>query len=150
MPEGIPSEYPIEVNWEGEMRYRGGRAGGEMLLLDGSGQAAPSPVQGLLVSLASCSAIDVVDILSKRRTPPTDLSVLVEFSRAPHSPRRLTAVHLRFRLRTASTREHIQRAIELSLEKYCSVATSLAPDIQLSWDIELEAAEEDASVAAER
>lgn len=137
MPEGVPSEYPIEVIWEGEKRYRGGPAGGPYLTVDGERQVAPSPVDTLLIAVASCSAIDVVEILTKRRTPPGSLSVRVEFSRAPTPPRRLTDARLVYTVETASEREHVERAVQLSFEKYCSVSTSLAPDTRLSWAVEL-------------
>jgi len=137
MPEGVRSEYPIDVVWEGGMRYRGGKPGSAPLLLDGEREAAPSPVDAVLVALASCSAIDVVEILTKRRTPPSSLSVKVEFSRAPQPPRRITQAHLHFRVATASERTHVERAVQLSFEKYCSVATSLAPDTELSWEVEM-------------
>lgn len=148
MTEGVPSKHAIEVVWDGKMRYLGRRPGGAALLLDGDGKAAPSPVDALLIALASCSAIDVVDILRKRRTPPSHLSVNVEFSRAPMPPRRLTAIHLHFRIRTAAERQHVERAVKLSFERYCSVAGSLAPDIHLSWEIEIEPAEGEVSPAA--
>ncbi len=141
MSEGVPSEYPIQVVWEGGKRYRGGPPGAPSLLVDGERQAAPSPVDALLVALGSCSAIDVVEILAKRRTPASSLSVRVEFSRAAHPPRRLTDARLVFTVATASGREHVERAVALSFEKYCSVASSLAPDTRLSWEVELEAAE---------
>jgi putative redox protein len=137
MPEGVPSEYPIEVVWEGGMRYRGGPPGGPTMLVDGEKGAAPSPVDALLVAIASCSAIDVVDYLEKRRTPPSSCSVSVSFSRAPNPPRRLTDLHLTFRVAADTTKEHADRAAELSFDKYCSVATSLAPDIRLGWTVEL-------------
>lgn len=137
MPEGVPAQYPIEVTWEGGMRWRGGPAGGPTLLVDGDRQAAPSPVDALVISLASCSAIDVVDYLEKRRTPPTFASVSVRFSRAPDHPRRLTDLHLTYRVATDAPREHVERAVQLSFDKYCSVASSLAPDIRTGWDIEI-------------
>ncbi|HEX8320613.1 OsmC family protein [Longimicrobium sp.] len=137
MPEGVPAEYPIEVVWEGGMRYRGGRAGGATLTVDGDAQAAPSPVDALVIALASCSAIDVVDYLEKRRTPASSLSVSVRFSRAPNPPRRLTEAVLTYRLASDSPREHVERAVQLSFEKYCSVAGSLAPDTRLDYEIEL-------------
>lgn len=138
MPQGAPSPYPIEVVWEGGMRYRGGPEGGPALVLDGSREAAPSPVDALVAAVASCSAIDVVEVLNKRRTPPTALRVRVEFSRAPEPPRRLTDARLVFTVATASERHHVERAVELSFEKYCSVSASLAPDTRLSWEVELE------------
>ncbi len=137
MPEGVPVAEPIEVVWEGGMRYRGGTAGGATMVLDGERKAAPSPVDSLLVALASCSAIDVVEILEKRRTPPTSLSVSVRFSRAPKPPRRLTDVHLVFSVATASERAHVERAVELSFQTYCSVAHSIAADTRVTWELDL-------------
>lgn len=140
IPGDFSESYQIEVEWAGERRYRGGPTGAPPLLLDGNRQAAPSPVDSLLVALASCSAIDVVDILEKRRTPSTSLRIAVRFSRAPTPPRRLTEVRLRYHVATSSERNHVERAVELSFEKYCSVATSLAPDVRISWEVELEPA----------
>jgi putative redox protein len=137
MPEGVAVEYPVEVVWEGGRRYRGGPAGGPTHLVDGNREQAPSPVDSLVVALASCSAIDVVDILEKRRTPAASLSVSVRFSRAPSPPRRLTDAHLTFTVSTESERTHVERAIELSMEKYCSVANSLATDTRLTWELVL-------------
>lgn len=137
MPEGVPVEYPIEVEWEGGMRWRGGAADGPGLLVDGQRQAAPSPVDALVVAIASCSAIDVVDYLEKRRTPPTAASVSVRFSRAADHPRRLTDVHLTYRVSTDSPREHVERAVQLSYDKYCSVMASLARDTRIDWAIEI-------------
>ncbi|CAN5803056.1 OsmC family protein [soil metagenome] len=137
MGEGIASDYAIDVVWEGGMRYQGGPSGGAMMLLDGERQVAPSPVDAVLVALASCSAIDLVEILNKRRTPPTDVRVVVEFSRAAESPKRVTRVLLHFQVTAASERVHVERAIALSFEKYCSVSASFAPDTAIRWDLEL-------------
>lgn len=137
MPQGVPAEYTIDVRWEGGMTYRGGPAGGPTHLVDGRREAAPSPVDALLVSLAACSAIDVVDILEKRRTPARSLDVSVQFSRAPEPPRRLTDVHLTFRIATASERPHVERALELSFQKYCSVSATYAPDTRIEWTLDL-------------
>jgi putative redox protein len=94
----------------------------------------------VVVALASCTAIDVVDILEKRRTPPDSLSLSVRFSRAEHPPRRITQAHLTYTVATASERPHVERAIQLSFDRYCSVAHSLAPDTELTWDLVLTAA----------
>jgi putative redox protein len=137
MLEGVRSPHPVDVVWEGGKRFRGGLPGGPTVVMDGDRKAGPSPVDSLLVSLATCSGIDVVEILEKRRTPPASLSVHLEFSRAPTPPRRLTEVVAVFRVRTASERHHVERAIELSFQKYCSVTNSLAPDIALTWLLEI-------------
>jgi putative redox protein len=137
MPEGVQVEYPVEVRWEGGMRWRGGPAGGPSLLLDGRREEAPSPVDALVLSMAACAGIDVVDYLEKRRTPPTTASVSVRFSRAPSPPRRVTQAHLVFRVATEAPREHVERAVELSMEKYCSVSATCAPDTEITWGVEL-------------
>jgi putative redox protein len=131
-------EVTLEVEWEGGKRYRGRRPDGPALLLDGAREAAPGPVDAVLVALAACSAIDVVEILEKRRTPPTSLRIRVDASRADGTPRRLTSVRLTYRVATASEAHHVERAVALSLEKYCSVAASLAPDIPITAAVEVE------------
>lgn len=140
MPEGVPAEYAIDVVWEGGMRYRGGPEGGPTHLVDGSREAAPSPVDAMLVSLAACSAIDVVEVLEKRRTPPRAVSVRVSFSRAPTPPRRITRAHLVYRIAADSERTHVERGVQLSFDKYCSVAHTFAPDTEMTWEVELEPA----------
>jgi putative redox protein len=137
MPEGVLVEYPVEVVWEGGMRYRGGRAGGPQVVLDGDSEAGPTPPDVLVTALAACSAIDVAEYLEKRRTPPASLAVSVRFSRAPKPPRRVTEAHLTFRVATDSPREHVERAVQLSFDRYCSVAASLAPDTVLAFTVEL-------------
>jgi putative redox protein len=137
MPEGVPVEYPVEVVWEGGMRYRGGRAGGPQVVMDGDSEAGPTPPDALVTALATCSAIDVVDYLEKRRTPAASLAVSVRFSRAPRPPRRVTEAHLTFRVATDSPREHVERAVQLSFDRYCSVAASLAADTVLGFTVVL-------------
>lgn len=137
MVEGVRSDHSIEVIWEGDRRYRGGIPGGASLVMDGERKVGPSPVDSLLISLGSCSAIDVVEILAKRRTPVSSLSVRLDFTRALYPPRRLLEVQVHFTVATASEVYHVERAIELSFGKYCSVAASLAPDVLLSWSVEV-------------
>ena len=62
----------------------------------------------------------------------------MEFARAERPPRRVTAAKLLFTVATASEASHVQRAADLSFEKYCSVSTSLAPEVELSWEVEVE------------
>jgi putative redox protein len=127
----------VDVAWEGGMRYRGGRPDGPTLVVDGERGVAPSPVEALVISLGACSAIDVVEVLNKRRTPPSEVRVEVEYVRAPSPPRRLLELKLRYLVATASAREHVERAVALSFETYCSVARSLDPQIVVTWEVEM-------------
>ena len=133
MAGAVKSEYPIEVAWAGGETFQGGRPGKPTMTVDGAAAAGPSPVDGLLVSLAACSAIDVIEILGKRRTPVTALNVSVEFARAPSPPRRILEATLNFTLSVDSDVHHVERAIELSIRKYCSVAGTFAPDTRIGW-----------------
>lgn len=139
MTEGVWVDYSMEVAWEGGQRFRGGRPGGPTLRVDGEREAAPGPVDAVIVALVACSGIDVVEILNKRRTPATRLDVQARFARAAQAPRRITAVRLYFRVATDSAAHHVERAVELSVQKYCSVVHSLKEDIDLSWEVEVEA-----------
>ena len=65
MPEGVPAKDPIEVRWEGGMRWRGGPEGGPTLLMDGEKQAAPSPVDALVASTPDAVAAGLTARLGK-------------------------------------------------------------------------------------
>jgi putative redox protein len=118
-----------EVTWRGERLFDAGPAG-RTHRIDANATEAPGPVETLLSSLATCSSVDVIDILAKRRTPIERLTVRVAAERRPETPRRVRHIEIEYDIAgTGIEREHAERAIQLSFEKYCSVAASLAPDI---------------------
>ena len=130
----------VVLRWDGEQRFEGSRLGSnQSIRIDGTSATGPSPVDTLLCALASCAAIDAVEILAKRRTPVDGLTVEVHGQRADTTPARLTAVVLEFRMRGAGIeRVHAERAIELSVTKYCSVRDSLDPNMPVTWTLQLE------------
>ena len=124
----------VAVRWAGGQAFDSGRPDGPTLRVDGTGASAQSPVDLILTALASCAAIDVVEILAKRRTPVEQLEIDVTGVRVDTTPRRLRHVTLEFRLDGAGIeRVHAERAIGLSIEKYCSVRDSLAREIGIEW-----------------
>ncbi len=128
----------VSVRWAGDRRYDVEREGAPIAHLDGRGVAGPGPVDTLLGALAACTSIDVVDILEKRRTPLESLEVEVVGDRALAVPARLTHIRLRYVMRGAGVeRAHAERAVELSITKYCSVRDSLDPALPIEWEIEL-------------
>ncbi|MEY3726254.1 MAG: hypothetical protein RI971_831 [Chloroflexota bacterium] len=129
----------VTVRWDGAHRFDGGRPGSAATIrLDASGETGPSPVDALLGALASCTGVDIVDILEKRRTPVTSLDIAVTGQRADATPARLTAIALRYRIGGAGIeRAHAERAIELAVTKYCSVRDSLDPAMRITWTLEL-------------
>ncbi|MCG6988151.1 MAG: OsmC family protein [Gemmatimonadetes bacterium] len=137
----MSSSSPLRVGlrWTGkDLRFVGGTEGGPEIVLESGGKDAPSPTALLLISLAGCMGVDVVDILGKSRVPVQSLEVSVEGDRAPEFPRRFTAIRLVYRLRGPEP-EHqarLERAIDLSRDKYCSVLHTLRPDLPLDIRIE--------------
>jgi putative redox protein len=128
----------VRVAWAGEHRFDAGRPGGSTLRLDASGATGQSPVDAVLSALAACTAVDVVDILEKRRTPLDDLAIDVTADRATTIPRRLERVRLAYSLTGRGVeRVHAERAVELAITKYCSVRDSLAPDIAIEYEVEV-------------
>lgn len=125
----------VEVSWDGGQAFRGGVAGGPQAVHDGHGLEGPSPPEQLLLAAASCSGIDVVLILEKMRATLATLRIEVAGERRAEAPRRFTAIHFRFLATGEGVDEaKLRRAIDLSLEKYCSVVQSLAPDIRITYD----------------
>ena len=128
----------IVVRWAGEGKFDAGREGGPTIRLDSSAKTGPSPVDGLLAALGSCTAVDVVDILAKRRTPAESLSIDVRAERTDQIPRRVLRATLNYSISGAGIeRVHAERAIELAVTKYCSVRDSLREDIAVAWTLEL-------------
>jgi putative redox protein len=129
---GVPARKPshVRATWLGEHLFDAGRPDGPLARIDGESITAQSPPDLLLSALATCSGIDVVDIMAKRRTPVAKLTVDVEGERREHQPRRFERLLLTFRIDGEGIdRIHAERAVLLAFEKYCTVAASLAPDI---------------------
>ncbi len=119
-----------------QLLFEGSAPGRPAIVVDGDGVAATSPVELLLLAAATCSASDVVVILRKQRVALQALEVRVRGTRRDEEPRRYTALHFVFTVSGDGVDEaKARRAIDLSLEKYCSVVASLAPDIHLTYDL---------------
>lgn len=124
------------MRWRDQLLFEGGAPGKPAILVDGDGAAATSPVELLLLAAATCSAVDVVLILRKQRVTLRALEILVRGTRREAEPRRYTALHFVFTVSGDGADEaKARRAVDLSLEKYCSVVASLAPDIRLTYDV---------------
>lgn len=120
----------VRATWVGEHRFDTGRPDGPTARFDGSAKTGQNPVDALVSALATCTGIDVVDILGKRRTPPDRLVVDAFAERRAEHPRRVERVRLTFTvdgegIEIAAT----ERAVALAVEKYCSVAATLAPAV---------------------
>lgn len=133
---GNPSSHSHSV-WKGSLMFESG-VGERVHQIDGNSRMAPSPVETLLGCLGTCAGSDVVDILTKQRTAPRRLEIDVEASRRPDFPRRIMTLEMTFTVEGPGLeRAQVERAIALSIEKYCTVAASLAGDIPLTSILDL-------------
>ncbi len=124
----------IALDWEQGMIFRGGAPDGPGILIDADNAQAPGPMLTLLLAAASCTGSDVVLILEKMRVGLRKLRIEVHGTRREEIPRRYTAIRFEFHLQGEGLDEsRARRAIDLSLEKYCSVIHSLAPDIAITY-----------------
>lgn len=123
----------VELHWTEGLTFVGGVEGGPQITTASGGGEGPSPTQMLLISLAGCMGIDVVDILKKSRVPLEALRVVVEGDRASEPPRRFETIRLTYHVRGPSDADEakLERAVRLSREKYCSVLHTLRPDLEL-------------------
>src|SRR6266550_5171786 len=128
------------MRWVQQLQFegRGNGADGPTILVDGDTKVATSPVELLLLAAATCTASDVVIILQKQRVQLESLEISVRGTRREEQPRRYTAIAFDFTVRGQGVGDtKVRRAIDLSLEKYCSVVASLAPDIAISYDVDI-------------
>ncbi len=99
-----------------------------------------SPMELLLMGIAGCSSIDIVMILEKMRQPLDDLEIIVDGTRPEDiTPRVFTEIHLKFIFTGNLKEDKVKSAIELSLEKYCSVSKMLESTAKITYEYEINA-----------
>ncbi len=128
----------VRLRWAGEgLVFHGGPDGGPSVTIDSDAEEGPSPMHLLLLAVAGCMAVDVRMILEKSRVPLESLEVEAVGERAESVPRRFLSIRLTYKLR-GPEEEHeqrLQRAVELSRDKYCSVLHSLDPGIDFDVQV---------------
>jgi putative redox protein len=126
---------PVKVSWKGEgLLFKGVAPGGEVDLasgLDEPGQGA-TPMQLLALALGGCTGMDVLSILVKMRQPVEAFSVEVSGERAEDHPKRFLSLEVVYHLKGALDETKVQRAIQLSESKYCSVEATLRDAVPIS------------------
>ena len=104
----------------------------QVLETDHERASAATPMELLLVALGSCTAVDVVSILKKKRQQVSDYRVEVRGTRRDEHPRAFTRIEVRHVVRGRGVSEAaVASAVELSETKYCSVAATLRPGVEI-------------------
>lgn len=127
----------IRLEWSEAQSFTAESPAGAAIALDGESRKAFSPTQALLASVAGCMGIDVVLILQKMREELLGLRIEVDGDRVEEPPRYFRAIHLRFTIDGHVSRERAEHAVQLSLDRYCSVFHTLRKDIEIRTTVEL-------------
>jgi len=131
----------VKVQWDCAMLFRGFTPEATSIMMDahlehGGTNAAPTPMDTLLMALAGCTGMDVIGILHKMRAPVERFAIDVHAERATDHPRVLTAIHLRY---VASGKgleaAQVRKAVSLSLDRYCSISAMLRKAAPLTYDV---------------
>src|SRR3972149_55810 len=91
----------------------------------GGARRGPGPMELILLGVGGCTAIDIVDILEKERETVEAFRVEMEAEKAPEPPAVFTRIHMKYVLRGDLKAANVERAIDLSMEKYCSASIML-------------------------
>ena len=127
------------VEWISGRQFVGTDSSGHSVVLSGSNtQGGVSPSEMLLVALASCTAYDVVEIMEKKRQPLASLEITIDGERDDEPPWPYRTIHLHYRASGKQIGEKaIRQAIQLSEEKYCSVAATVRGVARITTDFEI-------------
>ncbi len=132
------------VQYAGDQFFIGTPPSGHAQIVDTKGdrKAASTPVELLMIALASCTAADVISILKKKRQEVTDYRVDISGTRAEEHPRRFLTFHINHIVHGRSVSEKaVADAVFLSESKYCPVAATVRPAAEITTSYEIVEAE---------
>ncbi len=133
----------VEVDWTGGISFEAIADSGHKVLMDASPAAGGEnkgsrPMELLLMGLGGCSSIDVMLMLQKSRQDVTDCKAVIEAERADAVPAVFTHIHVHFIVTGRGlSSKHVERAVKLSAEKYCSASIMLAKAVEITHDYEI-------------
>lgn len=120
-----------KVKWSGNMQFVGQSGTGHAMVMDanidfGGEDSGMRPMELLLIGLGGCSGMDIVSILKKKKQDIRNLEIKINGQQADRYPKRFTEIEIEFIVKGKKLSEDaVKRAIELSMEKYCSVKATL-------------------------
>ena len=120
----------LSLDWQGQLNFASSK-GSPAIQLHSSTPGIASPPQALAYGVMACMAMDVVHVIEKGRKTLTAMTVKFEGERAAEHPRRFVWMAIDFQITGDVEDKAVQRAIELSRTKYCSVWNTIRPDVEL-------------------
>ncbi|MBF0247475.1 MAG: OsmC family protein [Alphaproteobacteria bacterium] len=132
-----------EIKWLGGMAFEGTAGSGHKVTMDsspdfGGRDQGPRPMEMLLLGMGGCTSIDVMSILNKARQDVKDCVAEITAERADEVPKVFTRIHVHFKVTgKALDPKRVERAINLSAEKYCSASIMLGKMAEITHDFEI-------------
>lgn len=128
----------ITVKWQDGLRFVASDEKGRSVAMDtskehGGQDSAFSPMRLLLAALGGCTGMDVVNVLQKQRQKLTGLEIVVSGERVSEYPRVYSKVHVEYKLKGENLKDKaVRTAIQLSVDKYCSVGATISKTAKMS------------------
>ena len=133
----------VRIKWLEQRAFEARTGSGHTITMDGppdhgGRNLAARPMEMVLVGLGGCSAFDVVEILEKSRQKVTNCEINIDAERVDEIPAVFSKIHMHFMIAGDELNEkHVKRAVELSINKYCSVVKMLRPNVEITYGHEI-------------
>jgi putative redox protein len=126
-----------QTEWKHDDVFEGRTESGNVVIFDADSAHAhgPSPMEAVLMALCSCTSVDVVSILKKKRQPLTGLRVSALATQAENAPRIFTQIRLTYAVSGRLSRKAVEDAVALSKTKYCSVSLMLEKAAEIDYEV---------------
>jgi putative redox protein len=130
------------VKWTQGMQFLGIAGSGHTAVVDaaedsGGLNSAPRPTELLMIAEGGCTGMDVVSILRKMKADFTDFEMEINGETTAEHPRYVKKIHIIYKIWGQVSEENLKKAIELSLDKYCTVANTLKGKAEFSYDYQI-------------
>lgn len=135
-----------KVKWVDGLQFVGESQTKHAIVMDadpevGGADTGMRPMELLLIGLGGCSGMDVASILQKKRQQIADIEINVKGNKAETYPKKYTDIEIEFIVKGKGVSEEaVKKAVEASMEKYCSVKATLEGTAKITWSYKIEQA----------
>jgi putative redox protein len=129
-----------KIKWMQDVSFKGSSDSGHEVILDGPKELGGKdlgmrPMEMMLIGMGGCTSFDVVTILKRSRQQITGCIAEIEATRADEIPKVFTSIHIHFLIKGIDLQEKaVERAVELSANKYCSASIMLGKSVKITHD----------------
>lgn len=133
-------KHSVDTSWKGNMKFDA-VVSGHHVIMDalpavGGNDEGARPKELMLAALAGCTGMDVISILKKMRIEPEYFNIRVEADMTEEHPKHYTAMHIFYEFRGENLEtDKLQKAVDLSQERYCGVSTSYRKAMEITHEI---------------